>query len=40
LRPIPALIAGAAGYFLLIRHWPLPWVLALPASASALAKVL
>jgi chromate transporter len=40
LRPIPALIAGAAGYFLLIRHWPLPWVLALSASASALAKVL
>jgi chromate transporter len=40
LRPIPALVAGAAGYFLLIRHWPLPWVLALSASASALAKVL
>jgi chromate transporter len=37
LRPIPALIALLAAVLLLWRHWPLLWVLALSAAASALA---
>jgi chromate transporter len=40
LRPLPALIAFAAGLALLWRHWPLLWVLALSAIASALASLL
>jgi chromate transporter len=40
LRLIPALIAIAAGLALLWRHWPLLWVLALSAGASALASLL
>ncbi len=40
LRLIPAAIALAAAYLLLKRHWPLLWVLALSAAASALAAVL
>jgi chromate transporter len=40
LRLIPALIAVGAGYFLLLRHWPLPWVLLLSAATSALATLL
>ncbi len=40
LRLIPAAIAIAAAYLLLKRHWPLLWVLALSAAASALAAVL
>ena len=40
LRLIPALIAVLAGYFLLLRHWPLPWVLLLSAATSALATLL
>lgn len=39
LRPLPALIAFAAGLALLWRHWPLLWVLALSAVASALASL-
>lgn len=35
LRALPALIALAAGYLLLRRHWPLPGVLALAALAGA-----
>ena len=37
LNPVPALLALAAGYLLLRRHWSLPLVLALAALASALA---
>jgi chromate transporter len=40
LRPIPALIAILAAVTLLWRHWPLLWVLALSAAASALATLL
>jgi chromate transporter len=40
LRLIPTLIAIAAGLALLWRHWPLLWVLALSAVASALASLL
>lgn len=40
LRLIPAAIALAAANLLLKRHWPLLWVLALSAAASALAAVL
>jgi chromate transporter len=40
LRPIPALIAILAAVTLLWRHWPLLWVLALSAAASALATFL
>ncbi|WP_248298201.1 chromate efflux transporter [Tabrizicola sp. YIM 78059] len=40
LRPLPALIAAGAAVGLLWRHWPLVWVLALSASASALAALL
>lgn len=40
LRPLPGLIAGLAAVLLLGRHWPLPWVLAVSAAASALAAVL
>jgi chromate transporter len=40
LRVVPALIAGIAAFLLLWRHWPLLLVLALSASASALAAVL
>jgi chromate transporter len=40
LRLIPALIAVGAAVLLLRRHWPLIWVLALSAAASALAAVL
>ncbi|WP_346763313.1 chromate efflux transporter [Tabrizicola caldifontis] len=36
LRPLPALIAAGAAVGLLWRHWPLVWVLALSAGASAL----
>ncbi len=36
LRPVAAVLALASGYLLLRRHWPLPWVLALTAAASAL----
>lgn len=39
LRWIPALIAALAAYALLMRHWPLIWVLLLSAGASALAAV-
>ena len=35
LRPLPALIALAAAYLLLRRHWPLPRVLGLSALAGA-----
>jgi chromate transporter len=40
LRPVPALIAILAAVTLLWRHWPLLWVLALSAAASALATLL
>jgi chromate transporter len=40
LRPLPALIAIAAGLALLWRHWPLLWVLALSAAASTCASLL
>ena len=40
LRPIPALIATLAAVLLLLRHWPLPLVLAVSAGASALASLL
>ncbi|MFN6924828.1 MAG: chromate efflux transporter [Tabrizicola sp.] len=40
LRPLPALIAAGAAAGLLWRHWPLVWVLALSAGASALAALL
>jgi chromate transporter len=40
LRPVPAAIAGFAAVALLFRHWPLPWVLALSAAASAMATLL
>ncbi len=40
LRPLPALIAVAAGLALLWRHWPLLWVLVLSALASGLASLL
>lgn len=40
LRPIPALIALAAGYALLWRHWPLWLVLVLSAAGSGLAALL
>jgi chromate transporter len=40
LRTIPALIAILAAVTLLWRHWPLLWVLALSAAASALATLL
>jgi chromate transporter len=36
LKPVAAVLALASGYLLLRRHWPLPWVLALTAGASAL----
>ncbi len=39
LRLLPAVIAVAAGLALLWRHWPLLWVLALSAAASALASI-
>jgi len=39
-RPVPTLIAVAAGLALLWRHWPLLWVLALAAAASGLASLL
>lgn len=37
LRPIPASIAVLAAWLLLLRHWPLLWVLGLSAGLSALA---
>jgi len=37
LRPLAAGLALAAGWALLVRHWPLPGVLVLAALASALA---
>jgi chromate transporter len=40
IRPIPALIAILAAVLLLLRHWPLPLVLAVSAGASALASLL
>ncbi len=40
LRPLPALIAVAAGLALLWRHWPLLRVLVLSALASGLASLL
>lgn len=36
LRPVPLILALAAAYLLLRRHWPLPGVLALSAMAAAL----
>jgi chromate transporter len=35
LRVLPTVLAIFAAYVLLRRHWPLPWVLALCAAASA-----
>ncbi|MCF8510563.1 MAG: chromate efflux transporter [Rhodobacteraceae bacterium] len=35
LRPVPLLLAMAAGYLLMRRHWPLPAVLCLAALAAA-----
>lgn len=35
LSPIRSLMALISAYLLLARHWPLPWVLALAALASA-----
>lgn len=40
LRLIPALLAVLAAYLLLLRHWPLVWVLAIAAVGSALSTVL
>jgi chromate transporter len=40
IRPIPALIALFAAVALLVRHWPLLWVLALSATASGVAALL
>jgi chromate transporter len=40
LRPVPALIAAFAAVALLLRHWPLLWVLALSAAASVAAALL
>ena len=40
LRPIPALIAVFAVVALVLRHWPLLWVLALSAAASMVATLL
>lgn len=40
LRPLPAALALTAGWLLLRRHWPLPWVLALSAAASGLAALI
>ena len=40
IRPIPTLIAIFACVALLLRHWPLPWVLAASAAASAVATLL
>lgn len=40
LRPLPAALALTAGWLLLRRHWPLPWVLALSAAASGLVALI
>jgi chromate transporter len=40
LRPVPTLIAIGAAVALLLRHWPLLWVLTLSAAASGLATLL
>ena len=40
IRPIPTLIAIFACVALLLRQWPLPWVLAASAAASAVATLL
>lgn len=40
LRLVPTLLAVLAAYLLLMRHWPLVWVLAIAAAGSALATLL
>lgn len=40
LRPVPTLIAAFAAWALLLRHWPLLWVLVISALASAAATLL
>lgn len=40
MRPVPTLIAVGAAVALLLRRWPLLWVLALSAAASGLAALL
>ena len=40
LRPVPAMIAVLAAVTLLWRHWPLPWVLGISATASVAATLL